>query len=450
MNSAQWRCTNLILFLLLLVFTIGLNLGIHGALHYSTAHGPEDITVSNTGSTGRSIPVQSKDKDIETEMVLGSNELPVSLSKLQADSHNFEPSRNQQPPSKTEFKSLQQPPSKTEFKSLNNNEIHFNSDGKIEKYVASGKKFPILLITCNRPETLKTTLNSLLSVSGVSASDILVVQDGAMVAVSDVVKSRGIKVIQNTRGINLRGGAGNDGASRIATHYKFALTTIFKENPDAPAAIVVEDDLLFSPDFMEYFLVASPILDHDNSVFALSAWNDNGFSGRVKNPYQLDRTDYFPGLGWLISRDLYTNELEQKWPRAHWDHWLRSEDTNKNREVVHPEVPRTFHNGIKGTFMDLTMHNLYFRDIAYNTDPSISWSRHQKERGKKLYMDVFTENYEVEISRLIETCHHALSVPEIVSLPGTGIFLRKLSNLINIVHGYVSFFDYLCVDRCGA
>ncbi|CAM9799729.1 unnamed protein product, partial [Ectocarpus fasciculatus] len=290
--------------------------------------------------------------------------------------------------------------------------------------------FPILLITCNRPELLKGTLNSLLAVADVTTDDILVVQDGSMAAVSEVVKNRNIRVIQNIRGVQLRGGAGADGASRIATHYKFALSTAFQEYPDAPGVIVVEDDLLFSPDFMEYFQVAGPVLDHDKSVFAISAWNDNGFIGRVKDPYKLERTDYFPGLGWLISRELYSNELEPKWPRAHWDHWLRSEETNKNREIVHPEVPRTFHNGIKGTFMDLTMHNLYFRDIAYNTNPMVSWSDHQQELGRPLYQDVVSDRFEAEVAHQIEQCAHAGSVDEIISAPAGTV----LCVWINVAH----------------
>ena len=37
------------------------------------------------------------------------------------------------------------------------------------------------------------------------------------------------------------------------------------------------------------------------------------------------------------------------------------------------QVPRTFHNGIVGTFMNLETHNRYFRDVAYNTDENVKW-----------------------------------------------------------------------------
>ena len=70
-----------------------------------------------------------------------------------------------------------------------------------------------------------------------------------------------------------------DGAKRIASHYKFALGHIFSARPEAPAAIIVEDDFLFSPDFLDYFMAVAPILEHDPTTYVLSAWNDNGLKG---------------------------------------------------------------------------------------------------------------------------------------------------------------------------
>ncbi len=121
-------------------------------------------------------------------------------------------------------------------------------------------------------------------------------------------------------------------------HYKYSLSSAFDRYPTAPALIVVEDDLLFSPDFYEYFRAVAPVLDEDPTTFVVSAWSDNGFKGRVRDKYALRRTDYFPGLGWMLTRRLYKNELEDHWPREHWDHWLRSAAINKNREIVFPQV----------------------------------------------------------------------------------------------------------------
>lgn len=45
--------------------------------------------------------------------------------------------------------------------------------------------------------------------------------------------------------------------------------------------IIVEDDLLLSPDFLEYFEANAPVLERDSNTLVLSAWNDNGYRGRV-------------------------------------------------------------------------------------------------------------------------------------------------------------------------
>lgn len=246
----------------------------------------------------------------------------------------------------------------------------------ITTYLEHKKKIPVIILTCNRLELLEATVQNLLKVRGISPSDVAILQDGALEGVTRIGQKYGLRVKQNTLGLNLRGGAMSDGGSRIATHYKFSLSQAFDELfPDAPAMIIVEDDLLFSPDFYEYFNGLAPILEADRSLLCISAWNDNGLKGKVRNKYALKRTEFFPGLGWLVSRRLYKGELEAKWPTNHWDHWLRSPTIHKGRDIVFPEVPRTFHNGIKGTFMNMDTHNKYFRDIDYNTDETVRWDR---------------------------------------------------------------------------
>jgi len=38
-----------------------------------------------------------------------------------------------------------------------------------------------------------------------------------------------------------------------------------------------------------------------------------------------------------------------------------------------PAVPRTFHHGVRGTFMDPALHERYFGRIAHSTDASVRW-----------------------------------------------------------------------------
>ena len=115
----------------------------------------------------------------------------------------------------------------------------------------------------------------------------------------------------------------------------------------------------------------------DPTLWCVSAWNDNGFEGMVGESRRLLRTQFFPGLGWLLSRALYKGELEPRWPDEHWDHWMRSEvkhRTSRGRECLYPQVPRSYHAGAKGTFMDWRVHEKYFADIALSSDTSVRWT----------------------------------------------------------------------------
>ena len=101
--------------------------------------------------------------------------------------------------------------------------------------------------------------------------------------------------------------------------------------------------------------------DSDPTLFVVSAWNDNGLRGKVADKANIYRSGFFPGLGWLLSRRLWEEELQPKWPHEHWDHWMRDNAQRRNRDSVFPEVPRDYHAGRKGTFMDEYHHNRYFK-----------------------------------------------------------------------------------------
>ncbi|NXJ73029.1 MGAT1 acetylglucosaminyltransferase, partial [Rostratula benghalensis] len=138
------------------------------------------------------------------------------------------------------------------------------------------------------------------------------------------------------------------GYYRIARHYRWALAQVFRTLRHR-AVIVVEDDLEVAPDFFEYFQAAFPLLLADPSLWCVSAWNDNGKEQMV-DPARAEllyRTDFFPGLGWLLLAELW-EELEPKWPPAFWDDWMRQPQQRRDRSCVRPEVSRTVTFGRKG------------------------------------------------------------------------------------------------------
>lgn len=75
------------------------------------------------------------------------------------------------------------------------------------------------------------------------------------------------------------------------------------------------DDLDVSPDIFEYFLGTLPLLQADPTLWCVSAWNDNGKINLIDKTAHdiLYRTDFFPGLGWMLTKSLWS-ELSVKWP----------------------------------------------------------------------------------------------------------------------------------------
>ncbi|NXU97297.1 MGAT1 acetylglucosaminyltransferase, partial [Cettia cetti] len=201
------------------------------------------------------------------------------------------------------------------------------------------------------------------------------------------------------------------GYYKISRHYRWALGQVFRTFRYR-AAIVVEDDLEVAPDFFEYFQAVLPLLQRDPSLWCASAWNDNGKealvdAGRAELLY---RTDFFPGLGWLLLAELW-DELEPKWPAAFWDDWMRQPEQRRGRSCVRPEVSRTMTFGRKGvshgqffdqylkfiklndrfvpfTQMDLSYlkkdeYERFFLQQVYSA-PEVKLEELQKEAGKGL------------------------------------------------------------------
>ncbi|KAK4491493.1 hypothetical protein RD792_002243, partial [Penstemon davidsonii] len=78
----------------------------------------------------------------------------------------------------------------------------------------------------------------------------------------------------------------------------------------------IAHDMEIAPDFFDYFEAGAALLDSDKSIMAISSWNDNGQRQFVYDPYVLYRSDFFPGLGWMLSKSTW-DELSPKWPKAY-------------------------------------------------------------------------------------------------------------------------------------
>lgn len=203
----------------------------------------------------------------------------------------------------------------------------------------------IVVIACNRP-TVKRCLDLLLKYRpSAKQFPIIVSQDCGHQETADVIASYKDQVrhVKQPDLSNVQGVPGNMlsmmGYYKISRHYKWALGQAF-DHLSYDTVIIVEDDLDIAPDFYEYFTATKPLLDKDPSLWCISAWNDNGKEGMVHRNDALYRTDFFPGLGWMLRKSLW-DELKPKWPLGFWDDWMREPAQRKNRACIRPEIPRT-------------------------------------------------------------------------------------------------------------
>ncbi|MEQ2275845.1 Protein O-linked-mannose beta-1,2-N-acetylglucosaminyltransferase 1, partial [Xenotaenia resolanae] len=263
--------------------------------------------------------------------------------------------------------------------------IEFNPDPLPNNNVFN---VPVAVIAGNRPNYLYRMLRSLLSAHGVNPPMITVFIDGYYEEPMDVVELFGLKGVQHTP-ISIKN-------ARVSQHYKASLTATFNLHPDAGFAIVLEEDLDISVDFFSFLSQTIHLLDQDDSLYCISAWNDQGYEHTAEDPSLLYRVESMPGLGWVLKKSIYKDELEPKWPTPEklwdWDMWMRMPEQRRSRECIIPDVSRSYHFGIIGLNMNGYFHEVYFKKHKFNTIPNV-----QLRNVDSLRKD----SYEAEVQKLL-------------------------------------------------
>uniref|UniRef100_A0ACD6A0B8 Uncharacterized protein n=1 Tax=Avena sativa TaxID=4498 RepID=A0ACD6A0B8_AVESA len=233
----------------------------------------------------------------------------------------------------------------------------------------------VVIMACNRPDYLQRTVESILKYQKTVASKfpLFISQDGT----NGEVKNKALSYSQITfmqhvdlEPVRTERPGELTAYYKIAKHYKWALDALFiKHNFDR--VIILEDDMEIAPDFFEYFEAAAKLLDNDKTIMAVSSWNDNGQKQFVYDPKALYRSDFFPGLGWMLIKPTWM-ELSPKWPKAYWDDWVRLKEVHRDRQFIRPEVCRTYNFGEHGSSMGQFFEK-YLEPIKLN-DVHIDWN----------------------------------------------------------------------------
>ncbi|WVZ87379.1 hypothetical protein U9M48_034020, partial [Paspalum notatum var. saurae] len=178
----------------------------------------------------------------------------------------------------------------------------------------------VVIMACNRPDYLERTVESILKyqTSVASKFPLFISQDGTNGAVKKkALDYKDVTYMQHVDLEPVRTERPGELTAyyKIARHYKWALDELFIKHNFA-RVIILEDDMEIAPDFFDYFEAAAKLLDNDKTIMAVSSWNDNGQKQFVNDPKALYRSDFFPGLGWMLTKSTWI-ELSPKWPKAY-------------------------------------------------------------------------------------------------------------------------------------
>lgn len=250
------------------------------------------------------------------------------------------------------------------------------------------KNTPIIIIAGDRPEFLVKSVETLIKTSGVTRSQITIDSDAYLDEVYHLATLFNIKSIRRKFTCNRN--------CRIASHYFRAITDAFGANPKATEIIILEDDVLVSPDFMAYVAQLLGVLAEDKSLFCVSAWNDQGYIHTTGHRSMLTRVQTMPGLGWVLRRELFENELRQHWPALDiyfdWDVWIRQPRILKGRDCVIPDLSRSYHIGTKGVNVHPFFQKAYFANKPWSR---FAFTNFEASSVKK-------ENYEITMQLFIQ------------------------------------------------
>ena len=235
----------------------------------------------------------------------------------------------------------------------------------------------LVSIAHDRPEIYRESLKSILAANRVDQVDLIISMDDERhyeeleKVGREVMYPNTPMVLHNQMPVFFKHISSVDG--KITAHHYNIFRRIF-EDMGYDYLVLVESDLVVSADILDFFFKVAPYLNNTgkpNDPLCASAWNDNGYSFFTLNEERLFRTDYFPGLGWMVHKSAWFDYWRIEWPQgltALWtgyDHWLRDIASTRGRDCIVPEVSRTHHIAKTGAHVnDASQHLLNQMKLA--------------------------------------------------------------------------------------
>lgn len=196
-----------------------------------------------------------------------------------------------------------------------------------DEFASVGRCYPILMPVCDRPDYLKRIFDALPKVIGVEKTTIIFTQDERNEEVQALIDDLPLKKIHLKHTQPFFAFFARIGLiTRIhctASNIFFVIDSAFK-NTDAEGVIILEDDLVPSINFYEYFswCFERILLDPEHGPKTLCCGGYNIYDkGNIPfeechSLFRLD--DHFNPWGWAISRERW-EAVRKDWSFTAWD-----------------------------------------------------------------------------------------------------------------------------------
>lgn len=221
-------------------------------------------------------------------------------------------------------------------------------------------RLPILMPVSGRPHYLRQVLDALSRVRGIESAVVVVSQDGHDDEVSELVagiRFTDVIVLRHERPFLGVFAYFWDSLHAIGAQIRFLLDFSLRDL-DAEYAIVLEDDIVPSPDFLRYFEWACPQVLADERVMSVTGYN---FHSRMGPELDFDPRHHphdlveirdggqpkFTGWGWAISRETW-KRVRGDFSTLSWDIGL--DRTQRKRRMISykPVLARAKNIGMQG------------------------------------------------------------------------------------------------------
>jgi hypothetical protein len=164
-------------------------------------------------------------------------------------------------------------------------------------------------------------------------------------------------------------------SSTYMEHYEKSLNKIWELYPTKDKVIVIEEDLILSPDFLYTLALLSETFRKDQTIGGIQMWNPNSYdilNGSIDLIY---RVDHLYGLGYLLRRSFYDKNMKNSFKeccsKRVWDKWTFSDTSS----FLMPDISRIFRRPIDGNRINTKYLEILFnrkRRTSLNPFPPLS------------------------------------------------------------------------------